>query len=277
MDHFMATKGNENIATQDAYVKSYWEQPEIWIEELNELDTVRIPRTISMIPDDVATVLEIGCGNGRLINQISEKYKTIGLDISRTALHFVKGGRVAGRCNVLPFRAQSADLVICADVLEHLPEEMLRLAVDELKRVSKRYVMIGVPFKERFEGAYVKCTACAHIFNQFGHLRSFKCSTLDRLFPDLQLVNTEFVGQPRKYLNRFLMLAWQRMGEAYGSDARKGILCPKCGHKQTRSIRQNFMQKSVAKCCFMANELLDKMIPSRMRPQSEIIRLYRKS
>lgn len=276
MNHLMSSKGKASVTTQDVYVRSYWEQAEIWIDELNELDKVRIPRTISMIPRDVETVLEIGCGNGRLINQISDKYQTIGLDISQTALHFVKGGKVAGRCNVLPFLPRSADLVLCADVLEHLPEEMLRIAVDELKRVSKRYVMIGVPFKERFEGAYVKCTACAHIFNQFGHLRSFKCSTLDKLFPDLQLVDTEFVGEPRKYLNRFLMFTWQRIGGAYWMNAGRGILCPKCGHKQDSSTRQNVMQKSVSKCCFIANELLDRMIPFGMRPQSEIIRLYRK-
>jgi hypothetical protein len=56
----------------------------------------------------------------------------------------------------------------------------------------------------------------------------------------------------------------------------KGILCPNCGHKQADSIRQNVMQKSIAKCCFMANEFLNRMIPSGIRAQSEIIRLYRK-
>ena len=261
---------------KDDFVTSYWEQSEVWIDELNELDKVRIPRTIAMIPQDVHSVLEVGCGNGRLLNQISSKYRTAGIDISKTALRFVKGKKAIAKCNVLPFQPECADLVICADVLEHLPQETLIDAVNELKRIAKRYLIIGVPFKERIEGGFVRCGGCRHIFSQFGHLRSFKCETLDHLFPDLQLIKTEFVGGPRKYLNRSLMMAWQRIGGAYWSTDGEGVLCPKCGEKESDAVKRNMMQKSFAKCCFMANDFLNQIIPDGMKPEHEIIRLYRK-
>ncbi len=46
----------------------------------------------------------------------------------------------------LPFADASFDLVLCQDVLEHVPPDGRTLLLDELARVSRRFVVLGAPF-----------------------------------------------------------------------------------------------------------------------------------
>ncbi len=46
----------------------------------------------------------------------------------------------------LPFADRSFDLVLCQDVLEHVPAAGRTLLLDELRRVSRRFVVVGAPF-----------------------------------------------------------------------------------------------------------------------------------
>lgn len=251
----------------------YWDQPEIWSEELNDVDRVRVPKTISMIPADVQDILEVGCGNGRLTNRIVGQYRVIGVDISRTALGFVTARRVVGSADRLPLKAGAVDLVICADLLEHLPDQALTRTVSEIKRVSRKYLLVGVPFREPFQTGYAKCDACGHVFNGFGHLRRFTCTTLDRLFRDCTVLDTAFVGGPRKYYNRLLVLIQQRLGNAYwGAGGRE--VCPACGRSPSLRPERNVLQRAVARLCHLLNEFLDRVIPDRLKSQNEVIRLY---
>lgn len=261
---------------EQKHLVRYWEQPEIWSEHLNELDRVRVPETIAMIPSGVRTIVEVGCGNGRLLNRITGPYVLIGIDISRTALRQVKGLRITGSSSRLPLATGSVDLVICADVLEHLPEAVMWATVQELKRVARLYLLIGVPLEEPYEAAFVKCSVCGLVYNQFGHLRSFTCARLDRLFRDCLLVSSRFVGGPRKYYNRGLLWLQQRLGNAYWEKSGHEI-CPRCGSKEAGPPPRTFAQKVVAKACFLANECLDWLMPESWKPAHEVIRLYKKS
>ena len=46
----------------------------------------------------------------------------------------------------LPFDDASFDLVLCQDVLEHVPPDGRSILLDELRRVSRRFVVLGAPF-----------------------------------------------------------------------------------------------------------------------------------
>lgn len=268
--------GCETGPVREEHVACYWEQPELWGDELNELDTVRIPSTIATIPEGVRSILDIGCGNGRLSNRLAGRYEVIGLDISRTALSRASVQKVVGSSAQLPLHDGSVDLVLCTDLLEHLPERALRETVREMARVSGRYVLVGVPFKERFEAGYAKCNACRHVFNGFGHLRTFDCRTLDRLFPGCEVTDTAFVGGRRQYYNRVLLWIQQRVGGAYWGAGEKPV-CPACGNTNIAPPRRHFLQRVVSRLCHLAKEALDRQIPDRWKPQNEVIRLYRKT
>jgi GT2 family glycosyltransferase/ubiquinone/menaquinone biosynthesis C-methylase UbiE len=101
------------------------------------------------------TVLEVGCGTGliyeRLVPQHLENAKYVGLDASSAMLriarrkfsvaHFVRGDGYA-----LPFSDRSFDVVICFEVLGHLPE--IGPIVRELLRVTKRTCLFTVSNSE---------------------------------------------------------------------------------------------------------------------------------
>jgi ubiquinone/menaquinone biosynthesis C-methylase UbiE len=97
-----------------------------------------------------ASILEVGCGEGQLIAHLREQLPTVNrwcaCDVSlakllpnrNPAIHFKEGSAYA-----LPYDDQSFDLVVCCEVLEHL--EFPERALNELCRVSSRYVLVSTP------------------------------------------------------------------------------------------------------------------------------------
>jgi SAM-dependent methyltransferase len=95
--------------------------------------------------DRDAAVLEVGCGEGQVLDMLATLGFTdlMGCDINETAL-----ARAAptyrGICadiSSLPFSDETYDLVLTSGTLIHvLPMAALRHAVSELKRVSRRWL-----------------------------------------------------------------------------------------------------------------------------------------
>lgn len=48
----------------------------------------------------------------------------------------------------LPFKKESFDLVIASEVLEHIPFEDLPTALYELSHITKRYLIVSVPYNQ---------------------------------------------------------------------------------------------------------------------------------
>jgi len=89
-------------------------------------------------PKPKEIVLDCGCGTGANSGRLAKRgSEVVGLDLSKKALlqakkryrepHFVLGDTTE-----LPFREASFDVIICSDVLEHIPED--NLAMSEISR-----------------------------------------------------------------------------------------------------------------------------------------------
>ena len=61
------------------------------------------------------------------------------------ALAGVEGETIVGDIADIPAKDEAFQLVMCNDVLEHVPRPALDQAVKELFRVAERYVLITVP------------------------------------------------------------------------------------------------------------------------------------
>lgn len=73
-----------------------------------------------------------------------------GVDVSYSALGRAPNRRrVAGDLSHLPFRDESFDFVLVSEVVEHIPVDALPKVVVELRRVSCKYILITVPYRER--------------------------------------------------------------------------------------------------------------------------------
>jgi SAM-dependent methyltransferase len=101
-------------------------------------------------------VLEVGCGEGVVLATLAARLpgtRFDGLELDETAL-----GQARARCPgatlvrgdacELPFEGQSFDLVVCLEVLEHLPEPVR--ALRELRRVARGGCLLSVPHEPFF-------------------------------------------------------------------------------------------------------------------------------
>ncbi len=140
-------------------------------------------------------VLDLGCGEGRhaITAWLAAPVDVVGVDLSvkdlataaERATEFdgdAEGGRtlrwVRGSGLTLPFADASFDKVICAEVLEHVPDYQRMLA--EVRRVLKPggMLVVSVP---RFVPEWV-CWQLSDAYHQVegGHVRIFRSSDLCR-------------------------------------------------------------------------------------------------
>ena len=126
------------------------------------------------------TVLEVGCGEGKLATHLMEHAvnppgRFVASDISLaevgarddTPIEFVEASIYD-----LPFETSSFDLVLCCEVLEHLDRP--RDGMAELARVSARHVILSTPWEPVWRilnvarGKYLSALG-----NTPGHLQHF--------------------------------------------------------------------------------------------------------
>ncbi len=124
----MPSKQKKTIYTSRLYdskgrFMSYWHQ----IHEAFEL----IPKNL----------LEIGVGNKFVSNYLKERgINTVTLDIERRV-----NPDIIGSVLDIPFSNERFDLVMCCQVLEHLPYKNFRKALSEIFRVSSSHVILSLP------------------------------------------------------------------------------------------------------------------------------------
>jgi len=93
--------------------------------------------------------LDVGCGSSPNINYIPGK--RMGIDIRPDCLDFIKEHSDAefrqGNILNIPFPENAFDLVTCIEVIEHLHENEVNVAISELARVTKQngYIIIATP------------------------------------------------------------------------------------------------------------------------------------
>lgn len=88
-------------------------------------------------------ILDIGCGEGVLVEEYSQKgFKIKGIDLNFKS-RYVRRGNILK----LPYPKKSFNLVLLLDVFEHLSFTDQNKALDEIRRVliSKRTFIISVP------------------------------------------------------------------------------------------------------------------------------------
>lgn len=90
-------------------------------------------------------VLDVGCGSSRLLKQLPSLF---GIDIRFPKIRFAKKFNKncsCGSINQLPFKSASFDVVICSQVIEHIPKT--KDVFDELDRVLIKggKLIVGTP------------------------------------------------------------------------------------------------------------------------------------
>lgn len=95
-------------------------------------------------------VLEIGIGNKTVANYLKE----FGFDLTTYDFDQNLNPDVVGDIRKLPFHDNEFDTVMACEVLEHIPFEDFEKALLEMRRVSKKNVIISIPYSGMHLGFY---------------------------------------------------------------------------------------------------------------------------
>jgi len=236
------------------YYREFYEKASIAGEDVAAQE--RAPITIAMIPREVRSVLDVGCGDGTLLRSIDWAIGKVGVDISYTALSLVtSGGRVLASSDILPFCDKEFDLVMSTEVLEHLPDEVFEASCGEIQRIARRYVLISVPFHEDLARKQARCLRCGHVYHIHLHLRSFDLLGLERIFPAYRLKEYRFSGSREKTYPSWLVAIRRNYGHRWEWD--KAALCPQCGHNEGQPPRRSVISAVTS----LAGMVLGKSYP----------------
>jgi SAM-dependent methyltransferase len=101
-------------------------------------------------PLDFKSVLDVGCGQGSFLKELQTEFPDIrahGIDISRTAVELARKRMPDGQFYVVDitetFLDDICDLVVCSEVLEHIPDDLL--ALQNLKKMTGKYLLVSTP------------------------------------------------------------------------------------------------------------------------------------
>ncbi len=212
---------------------SYYEQAELWRDDYHQspAEEQRRRETIELIPEDVETILDVGCGNGAFLNSLPPHYQTMGIDFSAEALSQVRTRTMQGDIRSLNVADHSFDLVTCLEVLEHLTQDTFRAARAEIERTARKYILISVPNRQRLDLFLVQCPACLCQFNPSYHFRSFGPDDFKNLFRKFTLVTVRESGpmDVRDNLPAPVAAAYRVLLRQPPPPL---AVCPQCGHQE---------------------------------------------
>lgn len=207
----------------------YYQQKKLWAREAATYQEEVLRDILDNLPNDLKSILDVGCGDGYITNALPDNLHVVGADISEEALKHLKREGVKADITALPFAGQAFDLVMANDVLEHLSDEEREKAVGELARVADKYVMITVPFMEDLLAGLTQCGKCGHYYHINYHSHSFDLEELRVLlrscgFTCIRQILTGDIwnSEPREvvFLKRLFQLDYPHTEE---------MVCPQCG------------------------------------------------
>jgi hypothetical protein len=175
----------------------------------------------------------------------------------------------------IPFKEGAFDIVLAADLLEHIREESFASVVSELARVSGKYILINSPYKGTVSWPVSLCNECGREFNIYGHIRSVDAGLIKKMFPAdrFETVKIELLGKKRIPRPAFMVRIARRFGRVYSSEA---AICPYCLNDRIKLPERNAFQVFVGRLISGAFIIMDKIVPLQFKCGSEICVLIKK-
>lgn len=162
---------------------SSFEMPDFWAtrERPGEVEVGRARLALEWLPAEVSSILDLGCGNGVFINQVTGR-PGVGMDRSLAALRYVRVPCCQADAGALPFADYSFDAVVAMELIEHLPVPIYPVALAEMVRVARHYLLLTVPYRENLTLGHIACPSCGCRFHPSSHVRRFDRPDLEQLF-----------------------------------------------------------------------------------------------
>ena len=96
------------------------------------------------------SVLDVGCGQGSFLVELQAEFPGIkphGIDLSSSAVKLARERVPGGQFAVVDITEQAldekCDLVVCSEVLEHIPDDIT--ALQNLRKMTGKYLVVSTP------------------------------------------------------------------------------------------------------------------------------------
>jgi SAM-dependent methyltransferase len=162
------------------------------------------------------TVIDVGCGDGTIIafcarqgaevifvEQDQERLAAAEALIRASPAHAYRA--VASNCDPIPLPDATGDVVICTEVLEHVPDP--RRFLGELVRIAKPGAQLLITIPDARSELLVGATAPPAYFEPPNHIRIFAADELRDLLLDagLEIESRQWLGA---FWSMYLALSW---------------------------------------------------------------------
>lgn len=174
------------------YFDNNWKSVELSKEKAEQIETILFFIN-KYLNHSTLDYFEFGCGNCHVTNflfsEIESLYDNIKFhvsDISKVGLaqcneNFQKTLVTQEQMSFTKLYNQM-DIVTSFEVFEHLDENLHSFYLQELLKISKKYILIGLPYRELLEKRRVYCRSCGYDGHIYGHLRSYNIEKFSNLF-----------------------------------------------------------------------------------------------
>jgi len=181
-------------------------------------EQARVADLMRLVPPGLGTALDVGARDGFLSARLADRIASVtALDLATPEVPDPRVTCVAGDATRLQFADASFDLVLCSEVLEHIPTPGLEQACRELVRVSRRHLLIGVPYRQDIRDGRTTCQGCGAVNPPYGHVNTFDEHRLARLFEGCTPRTQTFVGEATMGTNWLAARLMDAAGNPYGS------------------------------------------------------------
>lgn len=218
-------------------------------------ETERISRLFDLIPAQGARALDIGARDGHLSRLLAQRFsEVVALDLETPQIYHPSIRCLKGDATDLEFANGEFDLVICAEVLEHIPFPLLDKVGHEISRVTRGTAVIGVPYKQDLRMACTTCQSCGQVNPPWGHVNSFDEGRLRSLFPAMQVAQTDYVGSAEPATNALSAALMTFAGNPYGTYIQDEP-CVHCGHALGQPRARGTLQRLATRSAYSLNKL----------------------
>jgi len=223
----------------------------------------RVASLLALVPSKQHTVLDVGARDGYLSIRLAEQGLSVtALDLQVPEVRHDLVSCVRGDVTALQFPDGAFDVVLCAEVLEHLRPETLPAACSELARVALNHVIIGVPYRQDTRVGQTRCVACGRRNPPWGHLNVFDRGSVKRLFPRLTAARIEFVGATEERTNFASSWLMDLAGNPYGTYDQDEP-CVHCGARLQPPPPRTLLQKAASRLAVTLDRAQRRLTPVR--------------